>query len=318
MNKKFIKTAGSAGVILGGLYFLAGRVAYELALNRKKTDSNNQKKIVTDDIYKFYPSADDAVNADDWFVAMHPTDMTTKSMSGKTLHAIIFKQKNYTPDWVIINHGYTSGPRDFADQAFHFYKDLGCNILMPSLGSFNYDEDKYSTMGYKDRFIVMGWIDYIINEDPKSKIAILGVSMGSATTMNVTGEKLPSNVKCAVADCGYSDCWDQMANTWKNMSGMGPFPVMTAANTIAKIRYGWDFKKNRPVDAVSRSVTPTLFIHGEKDKFVPYEMLDVVYNACTAEKKKVSVPDAAHAESNKVHPEIYYPNIYDWFSKYMK
>lgn len=73
-------------------------------------------------------------------------------------------------------------------------------------------------MGYYDRFIILDWIDYIVGLDPKAKILMHGVSMGSATTMLVTGEDLPSNVVAAVADCGYTNCWDEYASQMKRCS----------------------------------------------------------------------------------------------------
>ena len=92
--------------------------------------------------------------------------------------------------------------------------------------------------------------------------------------------------------------------------------LIVGANTVSKLRGNFDFKKCSPLKAVAHSKTPTLFIHGEKDAFVPYSMLDKVYDACTAEKQKLSVPDAMHAESHEVHPEIYYPAVFEFVEKY--
>lgn len=50
-------------------------------------------------------------------------------------------------------------------------------------------------MGWNDRLDVIEWINYIAERNPESKIILHGVSMGAATTMMATGEKLPENVK---------------------------------------------------------------------------------------------------------------------------
>lgn len=318
MNKKVIKNVVKTVVGASAAFLAIGEIAYEYAFNRKFTETTNRQKIITDDMSRLYGDPKNMSDADSWYVAMKPTDTIFTLMNGKTIHAFIFRQENYTDKWAIVNHGYTSSPRDFADQAKHFYVDLGYNVLMPSLVGFVNDEENHASMGARDKDTVIGWIDYIVNEDPDSKIVVLGVSMGSATTMLVTGEVLPKNVKCAVADCGYTSWWDEMTYTWKKDTGMGAFPVLYAGNVISKLRHNFDFKKCQPIVAVSRSVTPTLFIHGEKDDFVPYFMLDKVYNACTAEKFKLSVPDACHAESNMVHPELYYPAVDELCGKYMK
>ena len=70
-------------------------------------------------------------------------------------------------------------------------------------------------MGWDDRNDIINLIEYIIAEDGKAEIVLFGVSMG-ATVMMVSGEKLPSNVKAVVEDCGYTSAWDQFAYQLKN------------------------------------------------------------------------------------------------------
>lgn len=298
-------------------YLLIGEAFYEGVLNKKFTKWKNDRRVIDEDVAKFYGKPEEQTDADAWFVAMNPEDTTLINSWGKTMHANIFTQKDYTDKWAVVVHGYTSCPRGMADQAFHFYKQ-GFNVLMPAMISFGVDEEQYCTMGYKDKDYVKEWIDYIVDGDPNARIVILGVSMGSATTMMVTGiEDLAPNVKCAIADCGYTSCWDEFCSQTKELFNLPSFPFVNAANTVSKLRGNFDFKKCSPIKAVARSKTPTLFIHGEEDRFVPYYMLDKVFNACTAEKEKLSVPDAFHAESNAVHPELYYPAVDKFVAKYI-
>lgn len=298
-------------------YLAIGGVLYEYILNRRFTRVKNDRRAVEEEIYQYYGSPEEQVDGDSWFVAMHPEDTAMVNSQGKTMHCNIFRQKEYTDKWAVVVHGYTSCPRGMADQAFHFYKN-GYNVLMPILISFATDGEKYCTMGYRDKDYVKEWVQYIVNLDETSRIVVLGVSMGSATTMLLTGEAdLPENVKCAVADCGYTSCWEEFCSQTKEMFNLPSFPFINAMNTVSKLRRNFDFKKCSPIQAVARSKTPTLFVHGEKDKFVPYWMLDKVFDACTAEKEKLSVPDALHAESCDIHPEIYYPTIDRFVAKYL-
>lgn len=311
-KKLLIAAAGATAA-----YLAVGEAFYERVLNRHFTKWKNDRRTVNDEIYQYYGSPEEQADGDAWFVSMHPEDTTLVNSKGKTMHCNIFMQKEYTDKWAIVVHGYTSMPRGMADQAYHFYQD-GFNVLMPSLVSFGDDEEQYCSMGYKDKDYVKEWADYIANLDPTARIVILGVSMGSATTMMVTGEAdLSENVRCAIADCGYTSCWDEFVDQAKAMYHAPAFPFVYAANTVSKLRGNFDFKKCSPIQAVARSKTPTLFIHGEKDTFVPYWMLDKVFDACSAEKEKLSVPDALHAESCDIHPEIYYPAIRKFVAKYL-
>ena len=71
------------------------------------------------------------------------------------------------------------------------------------------------------------------------------------------------------------------------------------------------------MDQVAKSHTPTLFIHGEEDTFVPFRMLDVVYNAAACEKEKLVVPGAAHAQSAETDPELYWGTVDAFVANYL-
>ena len=75
--------------------------------------------------------------------------------------------------------------------------------------------------------------------------------------------------------------------------------------------------KEAAIEAVKKSKTPTLFIHGEKDTFVPFSMMDRLYNACAAEKDKISIPEAEHAVSIDINPKLYWEKVFEFTEKYV-
>ena len=46
--------------------------------------------------------------------------------------------------------------------------------------------------------------------------------------------------------------------------------------------------------ALAKTTLPVLFIHGEDDRFVPCEMSRRCYEACGADKRLLTVPNAGH------------------------
>ncbi|HDX9580609.1 TPA: prolyl oligopeptidase family serine peptidase, partial [Bacillus pseudomycoides] len=94
------------------------------------------------------------------------------------------------------------------------------------------------------------------------------------------------------------------------------FPVMNAANIITKLRAGYDLNEASAVKQVVKSKTPMLFIHGDADKFVPYEMLDEVYNAAKVEKEKLIIPDAGHGEAEQIDSGKYWHTVWGFVEKY--
>ncbi len=313
------KTAGkllcAAAVTAGAYYGFGGLLCYEV-LGRKRLNKNPEdpledpkrlKRYVTDEVFR---------EADDWFVNNTPADTTIIGTDGVVLHAEIIRQPAESHKWAILNHGYTSRPRTMANQGIHYYKQ-GYNTLFPYMRGHRKSEHKYCSMGYFERYDIIAWINYITALDPEAQIIIHGCSMGAAITMLTTGEELPDNVKAAVADCGYTDCWSEYSEQIGNVAHLPAFPFINAADSFSKLFRGWSFKDCSPLEAVKRSKTPTLFIHGENDTFVPYAMMDVLYNACASEKDKLSVPDAEHDQSCEMHPEMYWEKTDAFIAKYI-
>ena len=126
------------------------------------------------------------------------------------------------------------------------------------------------------------------------------------------------NVKCVIEDCGYSSVWDEFAGQLEEMFGLPTFPVLDAASLVTQARAGFGFKEASAVEQLKKTALPMLFIHGEDDAFVPYWMLDVVYNACASpDKEKLSVPGAAHGEASWEAPELYWATVEAFLAKHI-
>lgn len=60
-----------------------------------------------------------------------------------------------------------------------------------------------------------------------------------------------------------------------------------------------------------------LFIHGDQDTFVPYDMLDQNYDACASTvKQKLTIHGATHAKSAQVDPELYWNTVDDFLDEH--
>lgn len=243
-------------------------------------------------------------------------DVYIESDDGLKLRGYLGMNPSGSHKYAVLLHGYTGRGSEMAYFAQHYY-DQGWNYLIMDFRAHGESEGKYIGMGWLDRLDILDWIDFTITQDPEAEIALHGVSMGGATVMMVTGEKLPRNVKVAVEDCGYTSVYDEFVNQLKDMFGLPPFPILTAASLVTDIRAGYSFKEASSVKQVAKSVTPTLFIHGEDDTFVDFSMLDVVYEAAACEKEKLIVPGAGHARSHTVAPELYWTTVDDFVARYM-
>ncbi len=319
-TKKALKTAGIVGATAAATYFLIGNFFYYVTLTKSGLKNPFVAKVASGTKEKDEERLRlDAIKEQgkDWFDNANKEKLVIKSSNAnKNLHAdFIFPEKE-SDVFVIIIHGYTSDPRGMGIYA-QKYHELGHNVLMPSLNGHADSEAGTVTMGWKDRLDIVDWVNFIAENYPESKIILHGESMGAATTMMTTGENLPDNVKAAVADCGYTSVWDIFSNKIKNNFKMHEFPTLYSANVVNKIYSGFDFKEASAVEQLKKSKTPTIFIHGDKDTFVPYEMLDRVYEACASEKEKITIENSPHARNACVNPELYWNSVIEFINKYI-
>ena len=216
--------------------------------------------------------------------------------------------------YVIMVHGYRGDGASIISPIKNFKKQ-GYNLLIPDLRGHGFSDGDYIGMGWDDRLDIIQWIDYLIQKDQNASIILYGVSMGGATVMNVAGEKIPKQVKAIIEDCGYTSVWD-VFKTHINMNEVESEIALHMASFVTKMRAGYYLEDVKPLEQVKKSQTPILFIHGSQDNFVPFSMLDELYQAANCQKEKLVVEGAGHANSCSVGEDIYYQTIYRFIENY--
>lgn len=207
---------------------------------------------------------------------------------------------------VLCFHGYTSeGLNDYSSIA-KFYHEQGFHLLIVDERAHGQSEGTYIGFGCLDRQDAKVWIDYLINRlGEDCQIMLHGISMGGATVLMTTGLSLPSQVKAAVSDCAFTSAYEVFQSVLKTMYHLPAFPLMNISDKMAKRKAGYGLNECNAKTEVSRSHTPTLFIHGEGDTFVPCSMAYELYRACSAPKELLIIPKASHAEAYYKDPASY-------------
>jgi len=252
-----------------------------------------------------------------WLNQQYFEELEITSYDGLKLRAKLLKAKQDSDKVLIAIHGYHSyNLREYA-YYLQFYHDLGFHILMPDNRAHGESEGKFIGFGWLDRLDCIQWIykmkDYFHND---IQIVLHGISMGSATVLMASGEKLPKNVKCIISDCGFTSVYDEIKHEMKRSHVPGI--LLPTATLLSKRRVGYSFKEASTIEQVKKSKTPTLFIHGDQDDFVPTYMVYDLYNACSAEKDLLIVEGAKHAESYIVNPELCEKTIVHFMNQYVK
>lgn len=251
-----------------------------------------------------------------WYDTTYKQEVTIKNRKGKTLHAMEFRNPENTNVWAVVLHGWTNVKRELSSYAMEYY-NRGFNVLIPDLRGHGNSESKFVSMGWLDRLDVTDWLYSIAEENPKAKIIIHGVSMGGATTMMTTGEKLPENVVLAVEDCGFTGVKDILADQCDRKYHLPSKVFIPIVSLVNKLMNGFFLGEASCIKQLKKSKTPTLFIHGDKDNFVLPSNLDPVFNACAAPKEKYIVKGAEHALSSHWFHEEYWQVVDKFLSKYL-
>lgn len=254
-------------------------------------------------------------NTKTWFEE-NKTDVYITSEDGFKLHGYELHNRNAASKYIIACHGFSSQASEMKSAVKHLY-DPGYTVIAVDARAHGESEGKVRGMGCPERRDIIKWIGYINQKDPDAKIALYGVSMGAATVLSASGEPdFPDNVFAVVEDCGYTSIWDEFSVQMKNMFHLPTFPLLNAASVVTRVRAGYSFRDASALEQVGKSKTPTLFIHGDSDSFVPFSMLDRLYNAASCEKQKLVVKGADHALSSMTEPALYWNTVEDFLKKH--
>lgn len=253
-------------------------------------------------------------NSEKWSEAIQQKQVEVKANDNITLRGTEYLNQEETNKWAIILHGYRSNPSSVLTIGEHF-SEKGYNVLIPSMRACADSEGEYVGMGWLDKEDLKCWINLIIEENKNAEIILHGSSMGAATVLMASGDELPANVKNIIADSGYTSVWDIFASEAKARFNLPEFPVLNMFQIVANRKAKYDIKEASSLEQVKKSKTPILFIHGDKDDFVPEYMCEKLYDAANCKKEKIIIHGAGHTDGKYREPEKYYNTIFDWISR---
>lgn len=230
--------------------------------------------------------------------------------SGERHHGY-FVSRDSSRKVAVLIHGWRDNAIKFFYIARMYHQLLGYNVLMPDLHAHGLSEGEAAGMGWKERFDVLHWMEVAAERFRARDFVVHGVSMGAATTMNVSGEKMPACVERVrfIEDCGYTSVWDEFSYQVKAQFGLPDFPLMYTTSLLCQLKYGWSFQEASPLRQVAKCPYPMLFIHGDSDTFVPSEMVERLYDAKAQEKQLWVTEGVEHALSCSQYPEAYLQHI---------
>ena len=240
-----------------------------------------------------------------------------KSYDNLDLYARYYENVKGAPVEIMF-HGYRGSAKRDLSGGLYRCKKLSRNALIVDMRASGKSHGKVITFGIKERYDVKSWADFAYNHfGDNVPLIITGISMGASSVIMASSLDLPKTVVGGVADCGYSSGRDIINRVVKLLKLPHKlfFPFIKMGGIIFG---GFNIDQTTPEKEARKAKIPIIFLHGEKDNFVPKEMSQINYNAFNQNKRLVLFENADHGTSFLVDPEKYLNALKDFEKEHLK
>ena len=249
------------------------------------------------------------LNVSSEWISAKSEKVEIKNADGKMISAMEIKNEHISNSYIVICHQYGGSPETMEEYAKHFY-DIGFNIILPYMRGHGKSSYNNISLGWEDRLDIADWIEYIIEKDPKSKIALFGVSLGANAVALSASEELPENVRLIIADSCYTSIDELIKEFIKNETSVSSFLTVNFTSSFSKNKIGETFKNADTIVKVRNIELPIMFINGENDTVVPPLLSKKLYENCEAEGvEEVIIENGTHGRNLKADKESYWANV---------
>ena len=189
------------------------------------------------------------------------------------------------------------------------------NLFVMDFPGCGLSEGEYISLGYHEKDDVKILIDFIENIPGVSKIGLWGRSMGAATTL-LYAYKDP-RISAICVDSPFEN-FKKLAEELVIKQIKLPMLIIDGALKIVqgtvKKKNGLDIYKLRPIDHVSNTYQPALFIHAINDELINVEHSINLFNNYGGQKSLKCCDKGGH---NTKRPKIVKNEIGNFFYKYL-
>ena len=225
-------------------------------------------------------------------------DLYLTSADGVRLHARFYASPSHTDTTIVLCHGWRSrGDHDFGCIC-PWYSGRGYNILIIDQRAHGKSQGRYITFGAFEKYDIRDWCNLMASRDPDEKILLGGISMGCASAL--LAAQLPDmtpRLRGVIADCGYSNAYDELHYVLSPADHLWQRILLRSTVDLCRRKAGWDPHDVDTVKNINGIKASVLFIHGQKDNFVPCSSSEKNFEAFHGKKILLTVPGAGHGMS---------------------
>lgn len=196
------------------------------------------------------------------------------------------------------------------------YKEAGFNVLVIDTRCHGKSDGIYNTIGVKESTDIIAWSKLMSERFDNKEVWYHGICIGTASAIfAMINKDCPNYVKGFVTE----GCFVSFRETFKQhmVADKRPlFPVLDLVMLQINIHTKTNVYKDKPIKAIKKlkKDARVLFLYGEKDIFSLPQKSQKLFNACSAEDKKlVWFSKGGHSHLRINNSEEYDKAIIDFF-----
>lgn len=254
---------------------------------------------------------DNGAFSESYFEALNKEEFYIPSKHGYNIHGFYFDQGSDKS--IVIIHGITVNLW-YSMKFVEIFRKRGYNVCVYDHRNHGLSGGTFTTLGHFESDDAVSVIEYVKEKAGDGIVGIHGESMGAGTGMMTLSKT--DLVDFLIEDCGYNSIYEQLHVRLNDEYKLPDFPFLFLANQYLKIKYKLDIFSRSPIDSIRETHIPTLFIHGDSDKYVPTYMAKLLYEAKSDKKELVHFENTKHAASYDNHKEKYEHVINKFLDQY--
>lgn len=233
-------------------------------------------------------------------------EVQVKSKDGTMLTGTYIEGAGKSHKTVILLHGLYHN-RTMCLPYVPMYRELGYNVLLVDLRGHGESGGDHTEWGLAEMDDLDSWVRWLKSRDPSVQIGMHGISLGAAMAVLYSGTEQGKNLSFYVSDSAYGNVvalgreklydWSHDKRFIWGYNMLDPFFQAAMYYHTRKI-----VSDIEPSQAVKKSSSPILFLHGDADELVPVNTAQLLYDQCGSRQKYIHIfarsPHAVGLETN--------------------
>lgn len=247
------------------------------------------------------------------------SDATLSTPDGSTLKAWFLSPRSPNGDAVILLHGVSDNRLGMYGYG-KWLLSKGYAVLLPDARGHSLSSG-LATYGLRESDDIHRWVDWLEDTYHPRCVYGLGESMGAAQLLQSLTKE--SRFCAVVAESPFASFREVAYARFGREFHTGPWlgstffrPAVDAGFLYLRLRYGLNMDEASPKQAVERTKTPVMLIHGLSDSNIPPFHSDEIQARNPTDVIVWKVPGAVHTGAHTAAPEEFERRVLDWFGSH--